>query len=392
MGTATTANRSEQAPIRSIYILGFLLGLHMALPAYIYSSFLSKFVPENYVGLIYTAASLLTILLFWKLPVILRLFGNFKVTLITIAIAILSVLGLAILQTKAFVIAAFLLSQLSVIVLILNFDLFLEHVSKNTVTGELRGTYLVSLNIAWVLSQVAVAFALSESEYGRIFILSAAVAVPMFLIILARFRNFKDVHYHEVPILKLFQTARRYRGVISAYIVNFLLQFFYAWMIIYSPLYLHNHIGFSWEAIAFMFSIMLLPFVIVQRPLGKLADQVFGEKELLVAGFIIMGVTAGAASFLTEANFLTWTALLFVSRIGAATVEVMSETYFFKQVSDNDISLIRLFRTTRPWAYVLAPIAATVLVPFIGLQYLFLVLGGIMFYGAFQSLLLKDTL
>src|SRR5207249_2591358 len=151
--------------------------------------------------------------------------------------------------------------------------------------------------------------------------------------------KFKDTQYTDLPVLKLFATARKHKKVIDIYLVNFLLQFFFSWMIIYTPIYLHEYVGFTWSQIAIIFSIMLLPFVILELPLGKIADRVLGEKELLVTGFSIMALTTAAMTFLHSANMVIWIGLLFISRIGAATVEIMSETYFFKQVSDIDVSL-----------------------------------------------------
>lgn len=383
------------SPARSVktsYLLGFLLGLHMALPAYVHSTFLSQFVQEKFLGIIFALASFLTIVVFAWLPKLLKSGGNFKVTMVFLILSGISALSLAFSHTSFAAVASFIVSYVSIVVLTFNHDLFLEHSSSNRVTGEIRGTYLLSINAAWVIAQLLGSYVLADSEYKNVFVITSIIALPMLLIVMREFRNFKDRNYHTIPTLKIYRAISAHKGIAGAYIVNFLLQFFFSWMIIYTPIYLHNHIGFEWNVIAVMFAIMLLPFVLLERPFGKLADRVLGEKELLVAGFSLMAITVGMMSFLTTPNIYLWTAILFLSRVGASTVEVMSETYFFKQVTDRDASLIGLFRTTRPWAYVIAPLIATLLLVVIDIRLLFLCLAGVMALGAASSLHMKDTL
>src|SRR3989344_1758777 len=377
--------------VSSIYTLGFFLSLHVALPAYLFSSFLSQFFPEKYIGIIFSIASLLTIWLFSKLPAILRRFGNFVTAGVFLTCTIVAIALLSFIKLPFLVIVIFILYQLATSVLTFNFDIFLEHSSGNKVTGEIRGTYLMFGSIAWVIAEVLLVFIIANNQYNTVFIVASLVALPM-MVILNRFKRFHDPHYRALQILTLFKkTSGHSKEVISIYIINFLLCFFYSWMVIYTPLYLYNYVGFQWNQIAILFAVMLLPFALIQRPLWKLADRKFGEKEFLIGGFSIMAIATGVMSFLPTPEFWIWMGLLFVSRIGAATTEVMSETYFFKHVHDSDVALIGIFRTTRPWAYIVAPIVATVLLPFSGIQYLFIILAVIMLYGVFKSFQLVDT-
>jgi MFS family permease len=77
---------------------------------------------------------------------------------------------------------------------------------------------------------------------------------------------------------------------------------------------------------------MLLPFVFVQFPLGRLADKKWGEKEILSLGFIIVAIATGLISFISGGSMILWMTILFITRIGAATIEIMCDTYFFKKV------------------------------------------------------------
>ena len=104
-------------------------------------------------------------------------------------------------------------------------------------------------------------------------------------------------------------------------------------MVIYTPIYLHEYIGFGWDKIGIIFSIMLLPFVILDFPLGKLSDKI-GEKKMLMAGFLIMTSSVLAIPLMTEPLLWLWAVILFMTRVGAATIESLSESYFFKVIKN----------------------------------------------------------
>jgi len=162
-------------------------------------------------------------------------------------------------------------------------------------------------------------------------------------------------------------------------------------MVIYTPIYLYDHLGLGWDKIGIIFTIMLLPFVILEYPLGKISDKI-GEKELLIAGFAISAFFTLLIPFVKIPSVLAWGLLLFGTRIGAAMIEVMSETYFFKKIKPEAAEEVNFFRNTYPLSYIIAPIFAIpilFLVP--SFEYLFYVLGAIMLIGLLITLKLKDT-
>jgi predicted MFS family arabinose efflux permease len=162
-------------------------------------------------------------------------------------------------------------------------------------------------------------------------------------------------------------------------------------MVIYTPLYLHDYIGFGWQDIGIMFSIMLLPFLLLEGPLGRIADKWLGEKEFLAAGFVITAVATALIAFLREPSFILWTSVLFATRVGASMIEVMIETYFFKKISAGDADVVAFFRAVRPAAYVVAPAFAALLLSLISLSRLFIALAIIVLAGLAFTIPLKDT-
>ena len=106
---------------------------------------------------------------------------------------------------------------------------------------------------------------------------------------------------------------------------------------------------------------------------------------------MIIAVATALMSFVTDNSFLTWTVLLFMTRVGAACVEIMSETYFFKKIDGQDADIVSLQRSVRPLAGMLGPLVATALLPFIAFKSLFLILAVIVLSGLRFSLAIKDT-
>ncbi|KKU68514.1 MAG: Major facilitator superfamily [Parcubacteria group bacterium GW2011_GWA2_47_16] len=386
-----TENKS-QSNIFIIYLLGFLFTLHAALPSYVTSTFLARFTSENFVGIMYTFSALLTIGAFTLIPRVLRKFGNYKTAMGLLIIDLLSILGLAFVKNEFLIYTFFITGFVTVALIGFNIDIFLESFSRDATTGKIRGTFLSTANTAWIIAPLVGSMILTDGDYWKIFLAAALLILPILFFVHNNLKKFKDPEYKIIPLKNTAGEIARNKDIRDIFIVGFLLQFFYSWMVIYTPIYLYTHIGFSWREIGIIFSIMLLPFVLTEAPLGRLADRRWGEKEVMSIGFIVMAISTGLIAFIEIKSIALWAALLFITRIGAAMVEIMSETYFFKKVHSSKADIIGLFRTMRPWAYIVSPVLAIALFSVdMPIKYIFVVLAVIMFLGLHWSLELKDT-
>ena len=64
--------------LNKMYLVSFIFTLHIALSAYVNSTFLVSIMSEKYVGILYTVASLVTLILLTNSSKILKNFGNKK--------------------------------------------------------------------------------------------------------------------------------------------------------------------------------------------------------------------------------------------------------------------------------------------------------------------------
>jgi len=358
---------------------------------YINSSFLNEFLSDKSVGLMYTLGSIVSFFLLIAMPKILSRFGNYKTTL-TFTVATAALMFALTYFTHLYIVAPVFILYLALLTLILfNFDVFLEKYSDEDKTGGIRGTFLTITNLAILASPIIAGAILTNGDYWKIYLVGAIFMSGLILLLRLNFRDFEDPKYEQVPFMSTAKEVWGNKSMRSVFAANLLLRFFYAWMTIYTPLYLHEHIGFEWAQIGIIFTIMLIPFVLFEIPAGKLADSKFGEKEMLGLGFLIMAISTASLMFISEPIFWIWALVLFITRIGASMVEIMTETHFFKHVDGTDTHIIGFFRNNRPIAYTIAPLFASVVLYFADFKHLFLILGIVLLFGIYFTVLLKDT-
>ena len=376
-----------------MYLSSFLYSFHYALPLYIESSFIIQFLPtEHMVGLIFSVAAVFTAISTFLFPQFLRRIGNYRATLATMGLEVVTLIALAAFTDPFTVVPLFILHQVLVSVIFLNLDSFVESFSEDTKTGGIRGVFMTVINIAIAIAPFVAGLMLTDHDFWKVYLAAAAFMALSFFVIAKNFRNYVDPSY-VVPAFKdTFRTVTGSHDLHSIIFMHFLLAFFYAWMVIYTPIYLNKHMGISMnDILSIITPIMLIPFIIFEVGLGKIADAKLGEKEILTAGFLLMAVATAGLSWITTSSILVWAAALFITRTGASMVEVMTESYFYKKVGPEDTHLITFMRTVRTGAYIIGPLLGSLVLSLIDYRYLFLVLGFIMLTALPYALTIKDT-
>lgn len=377
--------------LNTLFLSNVFISFHYSLIVYVNSTFLNNFFSETQISALYIIGSIVNTFLLLNASRISEKIGTYRFAVYCIVIEFISTLGMAVSTTPFLVGLYFMIYVVTISLLLFNMDVFIEDVSKgDSITGSIRATYLTVTNITLVIAPSLVAVLLFKNHYPFVYIASCLFLVPLYYF----FKRLKGVKTPTLQHIKVKETLIEYvknKNLYNIFISNFLLQLFYAYMIIYVPLYLEKYIGFSWSEIGLMFTIMLLPFILFEVPVGEMADDKYGEKEFLTIGFIIMGLATLFISFVTVKVFWIWAVILFITRIGASFVEISSESYFFKQVNPEKTDVMSFFRISRPLSFIVAPLLATVILQFISFQYIFIFIGSVMIMGTYYSLALKDT-
>ncbi len=341
------------------------MAIHFALITYVDSSLLKKFVEDNTLSILYAAGSLLGVFSLFLTPFLFRKYGSIPVFLSFIALGALAIFGMGSFNTAILIVILFLIHIAVGPMLYFCLDISMEQETKiEGTTGSKRGILLTFSNLAWVISPLALSFLMIQNSFSKVYFLSGIILIPLFFLVGIFFKNTKKATGTDSDIFLAIRSLQKGGDKARITGVQFMLNFFYAWMIIYMPLLLSKEMGFGWDKIGMIFTIMLLPFVILELPVGFLADKKFGEREILIAGFIIMSLATFIIPIISAPAFWIWAAVLFATRIGASLIEISSESYFFKHVKADDTGAISLFRIVRPLSYVIAPLLALPIIYF----------------------------
>ncbi len=380
-------------PKSVLYILNFLLGMHIALIVYFNASFLeSKGISDEYLGSLFIIGSIMGMVVYYILPKLLTKLGVYKLVLYSTIIEILLFIGIGHITIIPIVLLLFSLSLATYIPISYGLDILLEAYTTNeSDTGNGRSSFLTMINFAYVISPFIAGVVLSLSGFPILYTLAAIILIPFVIIFKINFNKYKSVKYNTVPIFPTLKLIYANANLFNIFIIQFLIRFFFAWMVVYTPIYLIKDIGFSLADTGLIFSIILIPFILLEIPLGRYVDKLYGEKEFLIFGFLIMAISSYILSFITSADLALWILILFITRIGAAIIEIMNEIYFFKQVDNSNADTISIFRMLSPLAYIVGPALGSIFLFFIPMQLLFGIMGIILLLGVFISIKLKDT-
>jgi len=385
-------NNNKKQKISGLVLAAFIFAVSLAQIAYIQSTFLNQFFNLELVSVVFFIAYLASFIVMNEYPNIIAKFNNLNTALAVFIVQILTLLIFIFLQINIFIFLAFIFYVICINILFINFDIFLEAYTKDAQTGRIRGIYYTIYNLGWVISPFISGNILDNFGFNVLFGFVIILILPILYILKIQFKNYKN-HYQRkhFKVIKTIKTVIKHPNLERIFYLAFLLQIFYGIMVIYTPIYLNQYIGLSWSQIGIIFSIMLLPFVLIEYPAGYLADKYWGEKELLTIGIVITSLAALGVFIFESHSMIFWAALLFFSRVGASLIEIMRDTYFFKKVDAQDIELINAFRSTTPLAYIFVPLLGAAVLYFFPINYIFLFLCGILLTGLYFSLKLKDT-
>lgn len=344
-------------------VANFFGAAHFFLLIYIVTPYLALSMPESQVGLVISLGAIITLVAFPFMPRLVRRYGVKRLAIVLAFLQAVVVFVLAASPSLPFAILCVALACALSPLIAYQLDLLLEAITtEEGSTGRVRTLFLTAGGIALILAPLITGFLLNGTEaYARVF-LAASLSLTPFIVLLLLEKLPEGEPPHLSAIRATCACLWSNPDLRAAALANGVLQFFFHLAPLYIPLYLHTVLGFPWSDLGWVFAVMLLPFVFLEYPAGYIADRWLGDKELMVAGFIIMGVAFAVTGFMTAGTPLIVIAgVLFASRVGAALTEAMVEGHFFRSVSERDANTISVYRMMRPVGALVAPVFASVL-------------------------------
>ena len=389
-------DEDKKAPIKFwyVYLISVIFYFHTLLVSYTTPTYLSEFVDAKHIGLLYSVGSIGSLIFFMLLPTILKHSGNYVVTLGLMAISIITLAITGAGSSTMLVLIGIILYLVINPLMYLNLDIFSETlIGKNEgQTGHVRGLTLSLMSLAALLAPLTISYVVGTSDnLGQLYFIAIAVGLVFMIVVMAKFKQFVDPLYHRIKIMPLLHQCYDNRAIKLVLSTHFLLQIFFTWTVIYFPLYLASVINLPWSTIGGIIAAGLLAYVVCEYPIGIIADNYYGEKEMMAFGFLILALSVAAISFMNTSEMIPWMILMFISRVGASLVEVTTESYFFKKVNGGDANLMSVFRLTRPLSVLAGSLLGSLCLAFIPFNLAFLVLAFVMVIGLFITLGIEDT-
>jgi predicted MFS family arabinose efflux permease len=232
---------------------------------------------------------------------------------------------------------------------------------------------------------------LGDGSFKYAYLASAAALVPIIGILLLYFKDFQDPLYTHLDALKAIRSFWIKKDIRAVFIVHFALQMFFMCMVVFSPLYLTQHVGLSWVQFGIVMFFAQMAYVIFEYPIGYIADKYIGEKEMMSFGLMVLAISTACISFVSVPSVVIWSIIMFVVRIGASFVEVTTEVHFFKRTNSSDAQIISFFRVTRPLAYIAGALLASLSLLWLPFNLLFVVFALMMIPAMFITFDIEDS-
>lgn len=380
----------DKNKIHSVNFITFLLGFSQAILVYILSSYFQIASGTENVGVFYFISYGITLLILLNMHHVVRRLGKSNVLhfSILISLAAMFVLTLAPPSLASIILVIVYIAFISVSLVAT--DIVLESFSVDLMSGRIRGLHLTLLNAGFLIGPFLSTRILGKFDFHGIFVFLLILNSLILVFAISKIRAVNHDFKEKLNPLQIVRKVLERKDLRRIYYISFTLEFFYALMVIYTPIYLRD-LGISWSEIGIIFTIMLIPFVVLQYPAGIVADKKMGEKELLIGSLILMGLATLSIFFVGNGNIAVWSIILLLTRIGASLIEILRDSYFYKRIDGHDVDLINFFRTAVPVSYLVAALISTPILIFFPTKAIFLIVAFASFLGLYPAFRLKDN-
>lgn len=380
----------EIKKVKLISFISFLMGFSQAVLIYLMSFYFKQASGTENVGIFYFISYIIILFALLNFHKSIKKLGSPSVFFFTLLAKIIIIAVLSLITPSplgmVFLMLYIILGNLSWVSL----DVILESFSTDKMSGRIRGLNLTILNSGFILGPFISVKILENFNFQGIFVFLLFLYSLIFVVSLIGLKNIKSRFNQRITVKDIVSKVFKRKNVMRVYYISFVLEFFYSLMIIYTPIYLRN-LGMSWNDIGIAFTVMLVPFVLIQYPVGLWADKKTGEKEFLIFALFLLGASTLIVYFIESSNVVVWALILFLTRMGAALIEILRDSYFYKRIDTQDVDVINFFRTSRSMGYILSAVFSALLLLIFPVKTVFLLISLVAFSGLLPAFRLVDN-
>jgi MFS family permease len=380
----------DKNKLRIVNFISFFIGFSQALVIYVISSYFVRLSGQEDISIYYLLAYLIVLWALLNLHKYVHQLGKVRVFIFSSLFKIVFNILIIAMPFSWWTIVFLIMYIIAMGVEWVNMDSLLETFSTDKVSGTVRGLHLTLVNLGFLFGPFLSMTLWEKFDFEGIFLVALILNIFIFLFSLIYLRDIQAGFNKQVRSLEVIILAVKNKDVFLIYYISFVLEFFYALMIIYTPIYLHKVLDFSVLETGNIFTIMLIPFVLLQYPAGVLADKKMGEKKLLIVAIIIMALATLVCFFFAPKILIFWGIVLFFTRIGAALIEILRDSYFYKLIDGRDVDFINFFRSAMPLAYVAAAGVSAILLLYFPIKSVFLIVFLVTLSALIPAFKLKD--
>ena len=380
----------NEKKLKLITSISFLLGFAQALLMYIESSYFKISLGSENISVFYFAAYGVALIGLLNMHKIIKLFGKSTAFFLFFFLQICSIAFLTIVPPSSLGIAVLMVYIIASYLVLVLLDIIMESYSEDKKSGRIRGFHLTMTNLGFLLGPLLSTSLLENYNYSGLFIVAMVINMAIFVVGLIGLRGGNSKFGGNLTVRDLIKKIFVNKDLMRIYWISFVLEFFYALMVLYTPLYLLDR-GLNWGQIGLIFTIMLIPFTLFGYPAGLIADKKIGEKEMIVGSLLLMVISTASIFFINGNSLWIWSSVLFATRIGAAMIETLRDSYFYKRIDGSDMDVISFFRTARSVGYLVSTAFSAVLLIFFSIKIIFLFIAGVILLALYPALTLVDS-
>lgn len=380
----------DKNKIHLISLIAFLMGFGQALITYVLSSYFKTISGTENVGPFYIisyAVVLLTLLNWHK---VIRRLGKARVFLLAVLAKVAIVVALVFVPPSYPALAILMLYLVSGALEWTSLDIILESYSKDNLSGRIRGIHLTIFNAGFLLGPFISTRILDQYSFQGVFLALLVLNAVVLIFSMVGLSNINHGYKRELNVKEIIAKVWKRKNILRIFYISTALEIFFAILVIYTPIYLLD-LGYGWDDIGIIFSVMLVPFVLLQIPIGFLADKKWGEKEMIFVSLFVMALSTVLVFTGGKQSVAVWAGILFLTRIGAAALEILRDSYFYKRIDGYDVDMIDLYKATVPVGYIIANVLTFVCLFIFPLKAVFLIVVIVVASALIPAFALKDN-
>jgi len=365
--------RKFRVPLKGLPLLAivtFLYSFVGSLTISFFPNYLKTFFHNDaYVGYVISFTAIIMLLSNFAARPLFKYFKN-KLALFQISILVHTLFYLALLFTleSTSLLVLLIIKTFFAVIGGLLLSLFIRGFATRNNLGQVEGSYFVVMNLAFLLGPLFGGLIANRYSYFAVFAISSFISLLVHLLVYHQhFRNI-SLPDHSSLFANVGSYFKR-RSLRYLYFLSFGLISWWVFVYTFLPLYLKN-LGVTEAQIGLLFFALVIPLILFEIPLGKLADR-YGSKIFFVLGFFVLSI----CSFFLLFFHSLWIFFSFIilASLGAALLEPTREIFFFRVTKKKESSdFLPVYRTSVDLAYLIFPFLFSNILLFSSYKFAFL--------------------